>query len=77
MDLYPLLNTILCNYVSKKFKFILNLKTVVNNLNKDNSVNLFYLQNKKEMDNSCNYLCLIIKNYYKTINLFEFDISNY
>ena len=76
MDIYPLLNTILCNYVSKKFKFILNLKPIVNKLNKNN-INLFYLQNKKDMDNSCNHLCLLLKNYYKTINLFVFDISSY
>jgi hypothetical protein len=78
LDLYPLLNTLLFYYAPKKFNIICDYSNVLDNLNKKNKViNFIYLKNDNKLKKRCNYLCLILKNFFTTINYFEFNTIDY
>ena len=80
IEIYNLLDNILCYYVPNKFKIIIDYKSIFNIIdtnqdkNQDTNLNLFYLKNDSRLIKYYNNLYLILNNFYSNINLFEFTI---
>jgi hypothetical protein len=78
LELYPLLNTLLFYYSPKKFNIFCDYNNIFDKLNTEKKiVNLFYLKSDNKLKKRYNYLCLFLKNFYNTINYFEYNVIDY
>jgi len=78
LELYPLLNTLLFYYSPKKFTILCDYSNIFDKLNTESKVvNFFYLKTDNKLKKRYNYLCLFLKNFYNTINYFEFQVIDY